>query len=329
LERVNLAVIGAGFWGKNHVRVFSELDGCEVVAVCDVDLERAKSVATAFRVPRYTSDYRELCDDESIDAVTVCTPSTTHARITVDFVAAGKDVLVEKPMASNLEEALRMVDEIRSSGRKVMVGFIERFNPALVRAVQLLREGRIGDPILIYGRRIGPWPERIGDVGVVHDTAIHDIDLSCHIFGALPRSVFAVGGSVIHTKEDHVQSTLDFGGGRSAMIEANWLTPRKKREMFVTGTEGVLSIEFLKKEVTLEKADGIYSPTVEQREPLRAELEHFVGAVSKGDAPSPDHLDGLVSIAIAEAIVQSIRRGRTVFLEELVDLRELGIRTLG
>jgi UDP-N-acetylglucosamine 3-dehydrogenase len=210
-----------------------------------------------------------------------------------------------------------------------MVGFIERFNPALVRAVQLLREGRIGDPILIYGRRIGPWPERIGDVGVVHDTAIHDIDFSCHIFGALPRSVFAVGGSVIHTKEDHVQSTLDFGGGRSAMIEANWLTPRKKREMFVTGTEGVLSIEFLKKEVTLEKADGIYSPTVEQREPLRAELEHFVDAVSKGDAPSPDHLDGLVSIAIAEAIIQSIRRGRTVFLEELVDLKELGIRTVG
>jgi len=329
LEKVNLAVIGAGFWGKNHVRVLSELEGCEVVAVCDVDLERAKRVATAFRVPRYTDDYRELCGDESIDAVTVCTPSTTHARITVDFVAAGKDVLVEKPMASNLEEALWMVDEVRSSGRKVMVGFIERFNPALVKAVEMLREGKIGDPILIYGRRIGPWPERIGDVGVVHDTAIHDIDLSVHVFGTVPRSVFAVGGSVVHTKEDHVQSTLDFGGGRSAMIEANWLTPRKKREMFVTGTEGVLSVEFLRKEVVLEKADGTYSPTVEQREPLRAELEHFVGAVSRGDPPSPDHLDGLVSITIAEAVLQSIRKGRTVFIEELVDLKGLGIGTRG
>jgi UDP-N-acetylglucosamine 3-dehydrogenase len=97
LERVNLAVIGAGFWGKNHVRVLSELNGCEVVAVCDVDLERAKRVATAFRVPRYTSDYRELCSDESIDAVTVCTPSTTHARITVDFVPAHGPRHVRKP----------------------------------------------------------------------------------------------------------------------------------------------------------------------------------------------------------------------------------------
>ncbi len=329
MDRVKIAVIGAGFWGKNHVRVLSELEGCEVVAVCDIDLERAKRVAAAFGVPRFTADYRELCDDDSIDAVTVCTPSTTHAKITVDFVSAGKDVLVEKPMASSLEEALWMVDEIRSSGRRVMVGFIERFNPALVKAVEMLREGRIGHPILIYGRRIGPWPERIGDVGVVHDTAIHDIDLSVHIFGALPRTVFAVGGSVIHTKEDHVQSTLDFGRGRSAMIEANWLTPRKKREMFVTGTEGVLSIEFLRKEVVLEKADGTYSPTVDQKEPLRAELEHFVRAVSRGDAPSPNHMDGLVSVVIAETILQSIRRGRTVHLEELVDLKGLGIAARG
>jgi len=325
LERVRVAVIGAGFWGRNHVRVLTELDGCEVVAVCDIDLDRAKRVAQAFGVPRYTADYRELCEDDSVDAVTVCTPSTTHARMAVDFVSSGKDVLVEKPMASNLEEALWMADEIRSSGRSVMVGFIERFNPAVQKAVEMLRQRRIGDPILIYGRRIGPWPERIGDVGVIHDTAIHDIDLSVHLFGGLPRSVFAVGGSVIHTKEDHVQSTLDFGGGRSAMIEANWLTPRKKREMFVTGTEGVLSIEFLRREVVLEKADGSYSPVVEQREPLKVELENFVRSIATGSPPSPDYRDGLISTAIAEAILLSIRRGRTVHLDELVSLRELGV----
>ncbi|MCS6788044.1 MAG: Gfo/Idh/MocA family oxidoreductase, partial [Aigarchaeota archaeon] len=109
-EPVRVAVVGAGFWGRNHVRVLTELKGCEVTAVCDVDLVRAKEVARRFRVERYLTDYRDLVNDDDLDAVTVCTPSTSHARITIDFLSSGKHVLIEKPMASNLSEALDVVD---------------------------------------------------------------------------------------------------------------------------------------------------------------------------------------------------------------------------
>ncbi|MDW8043745.1 MAG: Gfo/Idh/MocA family oxidoreductase [Nitrososphaerota archaeon] len=327
-EPVRVAVVGAGFWGRNHVRVLTELKGCEVTAVCDVDLVRAKEVARRFRVERYLTDYRELLRDGDVDAVTVCTPSTTHARIAVDFLSSGKHVLVEKPMASSVREALEVVEAQRSSGTKVMVGHIERFNPAVVRAMREIGSGTIGEPLLIYGRRIGPWPERIGDVGVVHDTTIHDIDLAYCVFGSPPSGVFAVGGSLIHAKEDHVQVTLRFDTGRSAVLESNWLTPRKKREMYITGTQGVIRLEFLTREVVIEKSEGSYSPMVEQTEPLRAELEAFVRSVAEGKEPVPNHLDGLISVAVADAVLLSIRNGRVVGLEEFLDEHGVSLKSL-
>ncbi|MCS7095286.1 MAG: Gfo/Idh/MocA family oxidoreductase [Thaumarchaeota archaeon] len=322
-EPVRIAVIGAGFWGRNHVRVLSELQGCEVVAICDVDLARAKEVSRRFKVERYLTDYRDLVNDD-VDAVTVCTPSTSHARITIDFLLSGKHVLIEKPMASNLGEALDVVDASKSSKGKVMVGHIERFNPAVARALTELEAGAIGDPLLIYGRRIGPWPERIGDVGVVHDTTIHDIDLAYCVFGSPPESIYAVGGSLIHTKEDHVQVTLTFNSGRSAVLESNWLTPRKKREMYVTGTQGVIRLEFLTREVVIEKSGGSYSPMVEQREPLRVELEEFVKSISEGKELTPNQIDGLISVAVADAVLLSLRTKRVVRFESF--LNEHGVQ---
>ena len=322
-DSVKIGIIGAGFWGANHARVISELEGATLTAICDINIERAKSIARRYGVPRVFQDYADLLRCDEIDAVTICTPSTAHAEICIEALSRGKDVLVEKPMASSLEESMRVVDAAKSSGKRVMVGFIERFNPAVEVAKDFLEKGRIGRPILIYGRRIGPWPERIGDIGVLKDTSIHDIDLSLYFFGPQPIYVYAAGGAFRHSNEDYIQALITFRDERSAIIEANWLTPRKKRDLRITGTEGVIHVEFLSREVTIEKSDGTYMPMTPNSEPLKNELRYFVTSLMRGEELSPGCMEGARAMAVAEAILQSISTKKAVCVSDMLSLHGL------
>lgn len=323
MREITVAIVGAGFWGKNHARVLKEVPGVRVTHVCDIDISRAKELALRYGIPKYTRDYREALSD-GVDAFIVCTPSNTHADIALTIIREERHVLIEKPMATTIKQAEDIVAEAARNKSTVMVGFIERFNPAIELGKELMDKGEIGPIILSYSRRIGSWPERVGDIGVVKDTAIHDIDLATYIFKAEPVSVYAKGGSLRHKLEDHVQAVLSFEGDRSALIEANWLTPRKKREMHVTGEEGVISIQFLSREVVVEKADSSRSPAVKQVEPLMAEVQHFINCIRNGERPLVGEVEGLKATLIADAILESMRTGKVVDLEEFMD-RELTI----
>ena len=313
---LKIGVVGVGFWGSNHVRVLRELESAEVEAVCDINLERAKYVAKRFGVPNYYRDLDEMLNVEELDAATVCTPSISHAEVAVKILESGLHVFVEKPLASNPDECLRIIDAAKSNNRFVMTGFIERFNPAVTKAIELLRAGEIGEVIMSHGRRIGWWPQRIGDVGVVKDTAIHDIDLTRYIFGQEPVGVYARGGSLRHRFEDHIQAIMTFEDElRVAFIEANWLTPRKKREMLITGSEGVISIQFLTQAISLEKADVVIEPIIKWREPLRIELSHFTDSLLNHRKPLVDAVDGAKAVIIAEAILESMRGNKPVEID--------------
>ena len=315
-EQLRIGVIGVGFWGRNHLRVLKELENVKVKAICDIDEERAKQIARRFEIPSYHVDLDEMLRVEDLDAVTICTPSTSHAEVAVKALNAGLDVFVEKPLASNLEECFEIMDAMKENRRIVMTGFIERFNPAVSKAVELLRAGEVGDVIMSHGRRIGWWPERIGDVGVVKDTAIHDIDLTRFIFQQDPIQVYARGGRQRHRLDDHVQAILAFEDeGKVAFIEANWLTPRKKREMYITGSDGVITIRFLTQEISLEKAEVVIEPLIRWREPLRLELEHFIQVLRSGEKPLADVVDGAKAVAIADAILESMERNKVVELD--------------
>jgi len=314
--KLKIGVVGVGFWGSNHVRVLKELESAEVKAVCDIDLEKAKYVARKFGVSKYYRDLNEMLDREELDAVTVCTPSVNHAEVAVKVLESGLNVFVEKPLASNPDECLKIIDAAKSNNRFVMTGFIERFNPAVSKAVELLRAGEIGEVIMSHGRRIGWWPQRIGDVGVVKDTAIHDIDLTRYIFGQEPVSVYARGGSLRHRFEDHVQAIMNFEDElRVAFIEANWLTPRKKREMLITGSEGVISIQFLTQVISLEKADVVIEPILKWKEPLKIELSHFIESLSNHKKPSVDAVDGAKAVIIAESILNSMMKNKPIEID--------------
>ncbi len=310
-----IGIVGVGFWGRNHLRVLKEL-GIKVEAICDINAERASRLAKEFAVKNYYTNLDEMLKKEDLTALTICTPSVTHAECAVKALEAGLDVFVEKPFASTVEECFQIIDAMKSSGKIVMTGFIERFNPAVRKAIELLEAGEIGDVIMSHGRRIGWWPERIGDVGVVKDTAIHDIDLVRFIFKQDPTQVYARGGRQKHKLDDHVQAILTLEDeSKVAFIEANWLTPRKKREMHITGSNGVLSIRFLTQEVSLEKADIVLEPIIRQGEPLKIELQHFVECITERRKPLVDAFDGLKAVAVAEAILESMERNKIVEID--------------
>ena len=320
--KLKIGVVGVGFWGSNHVRVLRELESVEMKAVCDIDLEKAKNVAKKFGVPKYYQNLDDMLNREELDAVTVCTPSVSHAEIAVRILESGLNVFVEKPLASNPDECLRIIDAAKSNNRFVMTGFIERFNPAVSKAIELLRAGEIGEVIMSHARRIGWWPQRIGDVGVVKDTAIHDIDLTRYIFGQEPAGVYARGGSLRHRFEDHVQAMMIFEDeSRVAFIEANWLTPRKKREMLITGNEGVISIQFLTQVISLEKADVAIEPILKWKEPLRIELSHFIESLLSRKKPLVDAIDGTKAVIIAESILESMKKNRPIE----IDFKKFGL----
>ena len=313
---VRVAIVGMGFWGRNHLRVLNDIEKCEVVGICDIDEERLKQASAKYQVPIATKNFDELIHRSEPDAITICTPSITHAELALKSLGYGVHVLIEKPMATSVEEAAKIMTAAHDSKRVVMVGFLERFNPVVKHAKELVDGYCIGDIILSYSRRIGRWPERIGDVGVVKDTAIHDIDLVRYLFRDNPEQVYAIGGSIRHKYEDHVQAILTFKKGRSAMIEANWLTPKKKREMHITGENGVISLRFIEQEISIEKEDEVKIPIIKYGEPLRLELEYFIDCIMHGKTPSPNAEDGLHSLLIADAILQSMKTGKAISLAE-------------
>jgi len=316
MKELKIAVIGTGFWGKNHVRVLNELPETEVVAACDMDLERAEAFAQKFGVKAYTNS-QMMFEKEEIDAVTICVWSTNLASEAIKALKAGKHIFVEKPMASSTEEARKMMELASANKRRLTVGFIERFNPAVQRFKKLINNGEIGSVVSATAKRVSRWPERIGDVGVVKDTAIHDIDIVRYIFAEDPMAVYANAGSLKHTRfEDYAQIMLTFSGGRTAFIEANWLTPYKVRKLTVTGSKAIISLDYITQEMSIETEGQTLTPREEWKEPLKIELQHFAECILQDKEPLVAGLDGLKALEISEAALISATKGTMIRLKE-------------
>lgn len=315
MKKLGVAVIGIGFWGRNHVRVFSELPETELKAVCDVNKERAEAIANQYKVDAYT-DSRKLLKRKDINAVSICTWTTKHADEALRAIRAGKDLLVEKPIASTVREAKRIVNLAERRNTRLMVGFIERFNPGVQIAKKMLYKDEIGTLVSATSRRVSEWPERIGDVGVVKDTAIHDIDLMRYIFDEEPSAVFAKIGNLKNTRyEDYAQIMLTFEKSKTAFIEANWLTPYKTRNLLITGSHAIMNLNYLTQEITVETAGQSTTPRHAVQEPLKLELKHFAESVLNYRTPNVTGTDGLRALQIAEASFKSSRQNRAVKLK--------------
>jgi len=315
MSKLGVAVIGVGFWGKNHVRVYSELAETELVAVCDVDMERAKIIAEQYEVEAY-NDSRKLLKRKDVEAVSICTWTTTHALEATRAIKAEKHLLVEKPIASTIREAKKIVSFAKQKKKHLMVGFIERFNPSVQRAKDILKKGGIGELVSATAKRVSQWPERIGDVGVVKDYAIHEIDIMRKIFEEDPTTVYARVGNLKHKKyEDYSQIMLTFTHGKTAFIETNWLTPDKIRNLTLTGSDAILSLDYLTQEITIETLEKTLKPRYKWEEPLKLELQHFAKSILRDREPEVTGVDGLKALVIAEAAIKSSEKDRTIKLK--------------
>ncbi len=291
---IRVGVVGLGMIGQHHARVYSQI-GCKLVGVVDADPEKARAMGERYGT-RYYSDYTNLIPQ--VDAVSIAVPTTLHRQIVLDFISRGVHCLVEKPIASNLEEAREMIQSAEEKGIKLMVGHIERFNPAVLRLKEIIDEGRLGKLMIISTRRVGPFASRIRDVGIIVDTATHDIDVARYLVGKEPLNVFAKAGRFKHQKEDHAIVVLDFGD-TTACIEVNWFTPHKVRSLVATGSEGIAYLDYIEQEVVLHNSQGIEMVKIEKAEPLRLELEHFLRCVANDEKPMIDGYEGLNVLKIA------------------------------
>jgi len=315
-RKIGVAVIGVGFWGRNHARVYSELEETELLAVCDIDAERAKNIAKQFGVKAYTETGKML-KREDIEAVSVCTWSTSLAKETMKALKAGKHVLVEKPMAANPKQAEVLIKTAEKEGLHLSVGFLMRFIPGVQYIKRAIEDKRIGELVCATAKRVSEWPERIGDIGVVKDLAIHDIDVARYLFGGDPIAVYAKTGNMKHKLfEDYAHIMLTFEGGRNAFIEANWLTPYKTRTLVVTGSQAIMKLDYITQELTIEDAKETVQPRIPWHEPLKLELQHFINCILGREKPLITGFDGLKALKIAEAALKSSKTCRLVKFKE-------------
>lgn len=316
------AVLGVGAMGRNHVRVYADLDDVRLVGVADANAAAAERVGHVYRTASY-DDHRHLLAAERPDLVSVVVPTRLHAPVVRDALEAGAHVLVEKPIAFSGAEAREMIERARDLGRTLMVGHVERFNPAVRELKRRLELGELGKVYQIHARRLGPFPARIRDVGVVIDLATHDLDVMRYLLGAEVRRLQVETEQRIHTDyEDLLSGLLKFDNGTIGVLDINWLTPTKVREISVTGERGMFVANYLTQDLYFYENDyaaaswdafraaasvtegNMTRLRIDKREPLRVELESFVAAVRHGLPPIVSGEDGLAALALAERIVE-------------------------
>jgi UDP-N-acetylglucosamine 3-dehydrogenase len=315
MKKLGVALVGTGFWGKNHARIFKELEETELLAVCDINADRAKNVAKQFNVKAYTS-VGKMLQRKDIEAVSICTWSTNLVKGASIALKAGKHVLVEKPMATNVKQAEKLLETAEERGLHLTVGFLMRFIPGIQHIRDAIENKMIGNLVCATAKRVSEWPERIGDVGVVKDTAIHDIDITRYLFGEEPIAVYAKTGKMKNKKfEDYAQIMLTFESGKSAFIESNWLTPYKTRTLVVTGSKAIMKLDYITQELTIEDAKETMQPRYQWQEPLKLELRHFANCALKKEKPLITGVDGLKALQIAEAALKSSATSRMIKLK--------------
>jgi len=331
-----IGIVGVGRMGTYHLETWEHIEGAQVVGVAEPN-EALACERIGRRPIAHFAHYQDLVKRRDVDAICITAPSQFHANIALDAIAAGKHVLVEKPIATTLEDGLRIAAAARSAGVKLMVGHVERFNPAVGKLAELIADGRIGKVFRVHATRVGPMPLRIQDAGVAIDLATHDLDIMQFVLGRDISRVYAEGAQCSHpTQEDMITCLLRFGDdGPFGLLDVNWLTPEKRREISVIGEGGMLTASYLTQDVWFTESTTSHSGwdelarirgdaegaalrfALRRVEPLKAELEAFAACV-RDDTPEPTTAyDGCRALIAALAVRDSAANSRPVTLLDM------------
>jgi len=301
-------VIGVGVMGRNHARIYSDLPDTKLIGVADIDEKLATLVARSYKCKVYTS-YEDLLN-EKLDAVSIVVPTALHKKVALDAIDKGINVLVEKPIANTLENADEIITAAQPKGIKLMVGHIERFNPAIMKLREMVDDGQLGSIISLSAKRVGPTEPRIKDVSIILELGIHDIDIMSYICREKVMEVYATAGSAVHSREDHAIIALKFKNGSSGVIETNWLTPHKVRNLTVVGSKGIAEVNYIERTLRVFDEEWIRDAKIDKEEPLKLELEHYIDCVRDNKEPLVLGRDGKYVLGVALKAEESSRTGK-------------------
>jgi UDP-N-acetylglucosamine 3-dehydrogenase len=306
----------------------------ELAAVADLDPALAEEAGRLHGARTYT-DYHAMLEEIQPAVVSVAVPTQAHCQVTLDMLEAGCHVLVEKPIAATIEEGRRMIERAAELDRVLAVGHIERYNPAVIELKRRLDSGELGCIFQIHTRRLGPFPSRVRDVGVVVDLASHDLDIMRHLTGKEVQRLYAETEQEIHTAhEDLFSGLVRFEDNVLGVLDINWLTPTKIREITVTGQRGMFLANLLTQDLYFyenDEAGGLnwnhlsllrgvsegqmIRLRLKRREPLRAELEAFIAAARGERGAIVSGEDGLIALELTQALVWSGREHRAIIMK--------------
>lgn len=334
-DKVRTAVIGCGEWGKNHVRNLKNLENSELVKVSDLKKELLDRATTTYNVPG-TQNFGEILKDESIEAVTICTPASTHYDLTKKFLEAGKHVLVEKPLAMTSKQAQELVDLAKKKSRVLMVGHVFRFDPGVNKVREMIRDGTFGKVYYVSQSRTGLKNPR-EDCGVIFNYAVHDFDIMSFILGdCYPEEVTAITAHSLRRQqfEDVAVVAARFKDDVLGYSQVSWLPPMKGREFLVVGEKKSASIDTMNFKMDvfdcgitpnydsfgdfrlITRQGAMATITFEKQEPLGLELKHFLECVRTGKTPVANGEVGVRILKILEACMKSEKQKCTVKLDE-------------
>ena len=322
---VRVAVVGCGYWGPNLIRNFRSLPECELTDLCDVSTSRLKHLKSLYQDVTTHTSFDEMLSGRELDAIIIATPVHLHHKLAMQSLNAGKHVMIEKPMASSVEQCKEMAAAAKEHKVTLMVGHTFLYSPHVRKIKEIIKSGDIGDIFYITSRRLnlGLFQK---DINVVWDLAPHDISIIQYLMEEMPVSVNCQGNAHV-TKgiEDISNMTLMFASGRYATVQTSWLDPRKVREITIVGSKRMIVYDDLQPlhKITIydqrvEKPPhydtfaefqyayhygDVYSPYVKQDEPLKIECRHFLDCIRTGETPmtSAEQATGVVRILEASS----------------------------
>lgn len=330
---VDVAVVGCGYWGPNLIRNLVENRTCRRVVCCDTDPDQLAKLSKRYPNLLYTTEFEEILRDQTVDAVMIATPVSTHYDLAKKALVAGKHTFIEKPMTSTSEQALKLMEEAATRRLTLMVGHTFEYSPPVLKIRELIEAGELGSVYYVSSVRVNLGLHQ-NDISVVCDLAPHDLSMLFYWLRESPTRVYAMGKAFVQKGiPDVAFISLEFDSGVIAHVQVSWLSPSKLRRTTIVGSGKMLiyddtehsekvklfdkGVDFSEPQTFGEfqlsyRSGDIVSPKLATYEPLQAEVDHFLHCVLSGDKPRSDGASGLRVVRVLEAVELSIANGCTV-----------------
>ena len=329
---LNVAIIGIGDWGRNLVRNFYEIEKANLKVCCDLDRNALRKIKEKYRSVRITTDYGEVIEDKEIDTIVIATSTSTHFDLAKKALEANKHIFVEKPLTMNYKRARQLVYLAKEKEKKLMVGHLLEYHPAVMEMKRRLCQNEIGEIYYLYSERLNLGKVRTSE-NALWCLAPHDISVMLYLLNTEPVEVSAYGGIFLQKKEkieDVVFVDLRFKNGVVGNLHLSWLDPNKVRKITLVGSKKMMVFDDMESRDKLKIFDkgviknnledrvefnvrygDIYIPKIDTSEPLRLECLHFIDCIEKNKTPRSDGEDGLRVVRVLEAAQESLDKGGT------------------